>query len=136
MVTVKELCIGAHVFVNGVRARVIDIHKKCLETENFPYQIFVEGIPSEDGIKKVVGGMCDGIDPIPITPKLLEELGFEKINEHGTCSGWKRGDIQIAIYGERVELYIFACIHVLSIRYLHELESIVYLTTKQELIKE
>lgn len=124
MIDVKELHIGSHASLKGERITIFQTIYTGLVEVLRPNKEFEVCTTSNE------------LDPIPITPELLEELGFEKINEYGACSEWKRGDIQILIYGERVELFIFACIHVLSIRYLHELESIVYLTTKQKLIKD
>ncbi len=139
MIDIKELRIGSHILAGGVRARVIDIHKKCLETENFPYQVFVEGFSPDDGEKKVVGGMSENLDPIPLTAELLQELGFETLAQSGSMSSWARDDIYISIVGECVSARIVNDkndLYISSIRYLHELEVFVYLTTKQGLIKE
>lgn len=139
MIDVKELRIGSHILAGGVRARVIDIHKKCLGTENFPYQVFVEGFSPDDGEKKVVGGLSDNLEPIPLTAELLQELGFERLAQLGSMSAWARDDIYISIAGERVAARIVNNkndLSIPSIRYLHELEAFAYLTTKQELIKE
>ncbi len=142
-IDIKELRIGSHILAGGARARVIDIHKKCLETENFPYQVFVEGISPEDGIKKVVGGMCDGIDPVPITPELFEELGFERFSERDETYWAKNLDNRMYLYAtKKDDIYVariksfYYAYDIFHFKYLHELEGFVYLTTKQELIKE
>ncbi len=139
MIDVKELRIGSHILAGGVRARVIDIHKKCLSSKDYPYQIFVEGVSPDDGEKKVVGGLSDNLEPIPLTAELLQEIGFERLAQLGSMSTWARDDIYISIVGERVAARIVNDkndLSIPSIRYLHELEAFVYLTTKQELIKE
>lgn len=84
----------------------------------------------------------DKVEPIPITEELLTELGFEykdKINRwRKVLAGLSFIDLTELPDGlwrmETVDdTYVRGCV---ILRYLHELEQILYLTTKTELIKE
>lgn len=141
---IRELRIGNSVLVNGVRAKIIDIHKDVLNWDKSPYRIFVEGISPETGKLMQVGGY--EFDPIPITEELLKELGFEEDTSE---------EIDRRYYSKVYDLWLEPCEDMLVqmllnaidgktwqcitggmafVKYLHELENFVYLTNKKELI--
>lgn len=123
MIDVRELRINSHVLHNGKRFKVIRISDM--------------GIVEIDGYIKEE----EKIDPIPITPNLLKELGFEKIkdprfdyakryeNNRGLfVSIITDGVIRIESWDGLILRGNMIC------QYLHEMEQFVYLTTKHELI--
>ncbi len=127
MIDVKELRIGAHVSLRGERVTIFQTI----------YTGLVEVIRPNKEFE--VCTTTDELDPIPLTAELLQEIGFERLAQLGSMSTWARDDIYISIVGERVAARIVNDkndLSISSIRYLHELEAFVYLTTKQELIKE
>lgn len=135
---IKELRIGNSVLCNGVRAKVIDIHRDILNSQKSSYRVFVEGISPETGKLTQVGGY--EFDPIPITEELLKELGFEK-SETNQYDWYKHIDdfsIFIKIFKRgrcRAEVYSEFSHHGNMVCYnLHELEQFVFMTTKKELI--
>lgn len=75
MIDIKSLRIGSHILVNGKRERVGGIRACKLHNS---FQIIIphesEGIVSFGYIPSA----SDMIEPIPITPDLLKELGFEE----------------------------------------------------------
>lgn len=139
MIDPKELRIGSHVMVNGVRARVIRIDEP-MEHEIPPctllrFKAMVDGEVRDCGCP----ADSDKVEPIPITAELLEELGFLKMEAHGSVSVWMRRDIRIDFYGTRITATVGNVYNKCTINpiyYLHELEAFLYLTTKIELIKE
>ena len=143
MIDARELHIGAHILVSGVRAKVVEINRMQLNNPDFPYRVFVEGINSH-GDKQVVGGYVhdEKIEPIPINPSLLEELGFE----HGADEReWHKyiGEtwLGIHLFLDRERMRVNVCDDSADygnviVRYLHELENFVYMALKRELIEE
>ncbi len=130
MIDVKELRIGAHVMHEGKRFRVEVIYGELVGIN--------VGNDEKNG-KSVAGIPTDELDPIPLTAELLQELGFEKMVQRVRVSAWMRDNMDINIIGERIAAKIRDAgnsLSIFSVRYLHELEAFVYLTTKQELIKE
>lgn len=78
-VDIKTLRIGSHVLMDGVRAKVMRLNTvKYSETETF--HILVRGISPDTGAVGECGCFADdnAVQPIPITPDLLKELGFEE----------------------------------------------------------
>ncbi len=65
-INIKQIHIGSHVLVNGNRVRVCGITKRKVG-----YHLM--GKPCE---RLTYARTCE-VEPIPITPTLLEELGFE-----------------------------------------------------------
>lgn len=160
MIDPKTLHIGSHVMVNGVRARVIRIDEPKDEHEIPPctllrFKAFSNGKWYDCGSPADSGK----VEPIPITAELLTELGFEKeiidawnpktryvdaeyakLKASGEKLIVPRITIQyinvtnpfwsVSAYGENMED------NKMAVRYLHELEAFLYLTTKTELIKE
>ena len=128
MIDPKELRIGAHISVNNERVVVDEITNNSLVAYITP-----------DGNWEACSPDEDWVEPIPITKQLLTELGFLKMEEHGSVSVWMRRDIRIDFYGERITAKVgndYNKCSICPICYLHELESFLYLTTKTELIKE
>lgn len=135
MIDPKELRVGAHVDCKGSRYEVSGIIGDivALIVKRHPLKgCEIEYFPS------------DYISPIPLTPELLTEIGFELIKDHGGVLEYKHEAITIQFWGERIGLRILVGAEeerskrgmaVFSIRYLHELEAFVYLATKTELIK-
>lgn len=122
-VDIKTLRIGSHVEYDGKRVRICS-----LKTNMANY---------DDGKGKP---RCFGsnlayykrMQPIPITPDLLEELGFEYKREGCWEHWWKDGfDLQ---HRDESEYWHFH--GDIGIEYLHELESLYYMIYGVELIKE
>jgi hypothetical protein len=104
-------------------------------------------VNSRKGYTKVVGVLCDMIetethsdildnfDPIPITPDILERLGFECKHNYWT---YKDSDYGIIFNNECVELCtMIACIihsipHI-QIDYVHQLQNLYHSLTGIEL---
>lgn len=145
---IRELRIGNSVLVNGVRAKVIDLHRDILNWKESPHRIFVEGISPETGELMQVGAFVasDSVQPIPITEELLKELGFEEDTSE---------EVDRRYYSKVYDLWLEPCEDMLVqmllnaidgetwqcitggmafVKHLHELETFVYLTTKKELI--
>ena len=130
MIDPKELRIGAHISVTNERVVVDEITNNSLVAYITP-----------DGNWEACSPDEDWIEPIPITDELLTELGFLKMEEHGSVSVWLRRNIRIDFYDTRIVAmvgnendYTDRCT-ISPIHYLHELEAFLYLTTKTELIK-
>ena len=70
MIDIRQLHIGAHVECEGKRARIEQISTIHLADE--PMEVFLR---CSDGLALVAP--LDEIKPIPITPELLADLGFE-----------------------------------------------------------
>ena len=139
MIDSKELHIGSHVLVDGVRARVIRIDEPM--KDEIPKYTLLRFKALIDGEWRECGGPADSgkVEPIPITKELLTELGFLKMEEHGSVSVWMRRDIRIDFYGTRITAMVgndYNKCTINPIYHLHELETFLYLTTKTELIKE
>lgn len=142
MIDPKELRIGSHVLVDGVVARVIRIDEPKDEHE-IPPCTLLRFKALIDGEWRDCGSLADSdkVEPIVITEKLLTELGFE-LREHY----WRmifNPNQWIYICKDNEKDYYNARIHSdidmntsFRCKYLHELESFLYLTTKTELIKE
>ncbi len=78
-VDIRTLRIGSHVLVNSVRATVERLEiRKWQDGIQRPWGFF-HGIVN--GTYRECGGFLDidNVMPIPITPELLEELGFEEM---------------------------------------------------------
>lgn len=135
MIDPKELYIGSHVMVDGVRAKVTDIESNY----DWSGDTLIRFCAMIYGEKRTCGAFYqkDGVEPIPITPELLTELGFECIAKYSE-SWWQRGNKRIKMRGNYVDVEIYQGFYdaTWQCKYLHELEAFVYLTTKTELIKE
>ena len=141
MIDPKTLRIGSHVMVDGVRARVTDIESNY----DWSGDTLLRFCAVIDGEKRTCGAFSqkDGVEPIPITAELLEELGFEK-RESGFFAKEYAPDswVFLTIYAtkELCKVNIYPSVprkEASSVFcHLHELEAFLYLTTKTELIKE
>lgn len=78
-VDVKTLRIGSHVLMNGVRAKVMKLNSVKL-SEVMTFHILVRGVSPDTGSVGECGCFADdkAVQPIPITPELLEEIGLVK----------------------------------------------------------
>lgn len=154
MIDPKELHVGAHVDYDGKRMIVV-----CISGAVHGADIsLIE--PTEKAIYKDVWA-CN-IEPIPITEELLTELGFEKevlntlpfptTRYIDAESAKYQADNKDAMVVPKITLVymnlrnpfwrvLVLCDELITqceigVRYLHELEAFLYLTTKTELIKE
>lgn len=150
MINPKELRVGAHVDCRGFYREVCGIlgDRIALIVKRHP----LKGC-------ETASFASDFISPIPITEELLTELGFEKkmlptfpprpyyIDAESAklkAEGVKLVEPRIAISYAKVEFpFWYVEVHCedmsdnrMAVRYLHELEQFLYLTTKTELIKE
>lgn len=145
MIDPKELRIGSHVMVNGVRARVILIDEPK-DKHEMPSCTLLRFKTLIDREWRDCGCPADSdkVKPIPITAELLTELGFEK-RESGSFAkeyapdSWMfitlhatKGLCKVGIYPADPIREVSGFLNC----YLHELESFLYLITKTELIKE
>lgn len=154
MIDPKELHIGSHVKYQDKIYRVFAIDERKQQVELCVYATNTNRIS-----KSLICGI-ESINPIPITEELLTELGFEKevydrytnpksrFIDKETARRKAKGIVLIVpritiqyinvtnpfwsvfVYGENMKD------NKMAVRYLHELESFLYLTTKTELIKE
>jgi len=126
MIDIKQLRVGAHVEYNNGIYRIEGTYGDEV--------IFADGCDAQ-----FVPSGC--VNPIRLTAGLLEELGFDatgRDNEYEKRIGESLLRISV-IHSDtwgaalRASQYYYGT---MVCRYLHELESFVYLTTKTELIKE
>ena len=129
MIDPKTLHIGSHILVNGKQVEIESIiNDSQIGCYTPNYDDWFGCDPREDSV-----------EPIPITKELLTELGFLKMEEHGSVSVWMRRNIRIDFYGTRITAMVgndYNKCEISSICHLHELEAFLYLTAKTELIKE
>lgn len=120
MVDIRQLTIGSHVSVDGRRVRVFGIGSNAIAY-----------------LPNIVSSVCkeakaEEIEPILLTPALLEELGFAWKDE-GCWQHWWKGGFDLTRRGESSYWDYEGD---LSVQYLHELESLYYLIYQEELIKD
>nr|DAQ74132.1 MAG TPA: hypothetical protein [Caudoviricetes sp.] len=136
MVDIKTLRIGSHVLMNGVRAKVMRLNTvKYSETETF--HILVRGVSPDTGAVGECGCFADdkAVQPIPITPALLEELGFNKgMSSAIGFDSWYCDMMRID--NNVMQAHPWWFYNQVKLRYLHELESLYYMLRRVELIKE
>ena len=164
MIDPKELRIGAH-YYNGsynepIIGRVLSINGSINNPDDMSVGLIYD-MPLDNDSDPYEAAMLPYLEPIPITEELLTELGFEKVTlqtrpkpiiQYVDAESIKaqaedlnvrvvpRITIQyinvtnpfwsVSAYGEKMED------NKMTVRYLHELEQFLYLTTKTELIKE
>ena len=129
-VDVKTLTIGSHILVNGKRERVGGIRPV-----RSPFNVFQVIIQHEAKIFSSLGyvpSTSNTIEPIPITPELLKELGFKSKRE-GCWEHWWKDCFDLQHRDESVYWHFHGDI---GIEYLHELEDLYNLVYGVELIKE
>lgn len=73
-VDIKQLRIGSHILIDGKRERVGGIRPSKLHNS---FQVIIQHEASDFSSFGYVPSASDMIEPIPITPELLTELGFE-----------------------------------------------------------
>ncbi len=134
MIDVRELRIGSHFHIGGVWRRVTGMNGHTGR--------LVGRMLDKDG--KVCDDVyrAEDIEPIPITEELLAELGFKITKEIGDKNNiaWvikKPWDAYME-YNVPGKLWLahFGTWNVMRVRYLHELETLFYLTYKFELVKD
>lgn len=110
-VDIKTLRIGSHVLVDGKRERVRGLDEDNGLIVRFPAEYV----------------MANDVEPIPITPDLLKELGFRK--EDGFMRLWNKDDnghfsyIEFSAIGDKWRLYPSGTDgSSIVVRYLHEAE--------------
>lgn len=121
MIDIKTLHIGSHACVGGKRVRICGITKRKVgyhatwrPCEHLRY------------------ARMDEIEPIPITPELLTELGFQ-YRDNTYWERWYLGSLTI----ERKEhSSYFDYNSEIRLEYLHELENLYYMIYNKELITE
>lgn len=143
-VDVKQLRIGSHILVDGVKARVSKII-------NPPLERVMPGIGLLHFNTVIDGNICecscpvcaDGIEPIAITPELLKELGFKfRKNAGGSwCISDKKGGYFYATVCSDSTCIVthypdFGFQSRVVCTYLHELEAFAYLISQTELIPD
>lgn len=127
---IKQLRIGAHVEVNGVRRAVFGLG--CGRVSYLPH-------PTSSVALSV---FANEVNPIPITPELLAELGFERgSDERKWHKEIDQTWIGIHLFLDRERMRVYVCDDSVDygnmiVRYLHELENFIYLTLGKELIEE
>lgn len=132
-IDIRELRIGNHVQLDGERVAIDEISISgqvgCITQDNDWL-----GVDANDRL-----------DPIPITEDLLKELGFEKDDDN---------ILNVPVFSKDIDgffievkefngydewrVHIDDCdrdsVGVLDLYYLHELENLVFMTTKKELL--
>lgn len=133
MIDPKTLHIGSHILVNGVRVEI-----ECITNDS---QIGYY-LPNYDDWEACSPDR-DWVEPIPITEELLTELGF--VNTSSTrrivyTKGCEYDGMWAEVRNLKDRWEVFVSDNDwdgrIVVRYLHELEQFLYLTTKTELIKE
>lgn len=141
MIDPKTLRIGSHVMVDAVRARVTDIESNY----DWSGDTLLRFCAVIDGEKRTCGAYSqkDGVEPIPITAELLTELGFENTSSTRRIvytKGCEYDGLWVEVRNLKDRWEVFVSDNDwdgrIVVRYLHELEAFLYLTTKTELIKE
>lgn len=143
-VDINTLRIGSHVLMNGVRAKVVRLNTvKYSEVETF--HILLRGVSPDTGAVGECVCFADdkAVQPISITPSLLEELRFINTSWSGRRIVYTNGNeddnpwIEFKNLKDRWELFV--CNEGWQgqtvVRYLHEAETFLALHGV-ELIKE
>jgi hypothetical protein len=74
------------------------------------------------------------VEPIPLSPEILEKAGFEKVNHVAGYSFYylkKKGIPAIAVYERRIEINGSA--NLFHIKHLHQLQNLYFALTGEEL---
>ena len=136
---IRELRINSSVLYDGERVKV------CSIADINPFEPGV--IVKSSKQKSLWKAMSESLSPIPITEELLKELMppkglYESLGDwHVFVLTHGEFQIEVKIVGERTcvsirmyDEYSTKFAEMIGIRYLHELENFVYMTTKKELI--
>lgn len=125
MIDTRQLTIGSHISVDGKRVRVDEI--LTVRPEGQPIKLTVSRNKLVDGFVSI-----EDVEPIPLSPELLAELGFEW-KDNGCWSHWWKGNFHLSRRGKSSYWDYEGD---LSVQYLHELENLYYLIYGTELIKD
>lgn len=121
-IDIKSLHIGSHGLVDGKRVCVCGITKRKIGYHH----------PGGRKDAHLCYARLNEIEPIPITPELLAELGFQ-YRDNTYWERWFLGSFDI----ERKEgSSYFDYNSEIRLEYLHELENLYYMLYGVELIKE
>lgn len=127
MIDINTLHIGSHILYNGKRERVRGLDEDNGLIIRFPAEYV----------------LANEVESIPITEELLKELGF--VNTSSTrrivyTKGCEYDGLWVEVRNLKDRWEVFVSNNDwdgrIVVRYLHELEQFLYLTTKTELIKE
>lgn len=151
MVNINELRIGNLVSTNGkpMNTSHKDIYKVLAIDSRDSFEEFkgCVTITCDDPRYKDVGAWCQYLEPIPLTPELLEKCGFEYSSNHiyeykydgsilfDELNDWKNIDkYSIGIVaGNGGWLHIPAGEVIIRCLYLHQLQNMYYAITGEEL---
>ncbi len=148
-IDVKTLRIGAHINVNGVRAKVVQLNTLSWDGKD-AFHALVRGVSPDDGEVREVGCFVDdeAAQPIEITPELLKEMGF-KYHEYDNGKLWEmefadgfHSYLNLEFDEDTTgvwEANLWDCKELVvnaKIEFLHELENYVYLVYNKELIQD
>lgn len=114
-VDIKSLRIGSHILVNCKRERVRGLDEDNGLIVRFPAEYV----------------LASEVEPIPITPELLKELGFVRFSA-GLWQSWGKDELRLQ-HRDESEYWQFCCV---ILKYLHELEILYYMLYETELIPD
>ena len=146
MIDPKELRIGSH-YYNGsynepIIGRVLSINGSINNPDDMSVGLIYD-MPLDNDSDPYEAAMLPYLEPIPITEELLTELGF--VNTSSTrrivyTKGCEYDGLWVEVRNLKDQWEVFVSNNDwdgrMAVRYLHELEAFLYLTTKTELIKE
>lgn len=134
MIDIKSLRIGCHVEYNGKRAMVYDISSE-MNTPNHLIMLYQNN--------RFAAVPLAELSPITITPELLRELWFVNTSSSRRITYTKGSEydglwIEVRNLKDRWDVFVSNrdWDGRTVVRYLHELESFIYLTTQTELIQD
>lgn len=125
MIDIRQIHIGSHVSVDGKRVRVCGITRRKIGYH-------ATGKPGEH----LRYAKVNEVEPIPLTPELLTELGFHKRFYGDTFSQWKNCDgVSLLLSDGWNAVYLGDLGFAKPIKHLHEAEAFLALHGV-ELIKD
>ena len=145
MIKATELRIGSKMIIDKGRylATVLTIvqHGMDISVQN---QHDFQGPRSPDGIDGLTFRKYDEVEPIPLTPKILEKCGFEPMtgNEDEPATGWRAhysasymesGKDYFCIWDDQPCGYLMDNYSSAPLKYLHQLQNLFFALTGEEL---
>lgn len=146
MIDLKQLRIGSHVEMCGKRQKITALYAP---QGQIGIDAFKDGV---DGTKHPIAYETDTFKPIKVTNKLLEEMGFKPTENCFRPANYILSreiigfDVLVFYWGDKRESDTEWNVQITNAKdnlvldadftYLHELETYVYLTTGEELIKD
>ena len=115
-VDIKSLRIGSHILVDGKRERVRGLDDGVGLLVRFPAEYT----------------LASEVEPIPITPELLKELGFVRFSA-GLWQSWGKDGVNLQCRGGSGYWHFNGKV---AFEYLHELENLYYMIYETELIPD